>query len=224
MGPPGAGKGTQAVRVGEALGIPLISMGALIRTLFGRETEFDAQGLRITFGNNYREMIISAAERTIEELKLRGSPLGRLTMDEIRRMHDAGKLLPDEFIMSFLKHALTQIRDKISKGMLLDGVPRTVEQAKMLHYVLEAIGSHELKVVFLDVPKEECFSRIIKRAQEQPTRADQESFNVRWKEYEEKTVPLLSYYEKMGVLKRVNGVGAIEEITKRILEALKLNQ
>ncbi|MCR8487841.1 MAG: nucleoside monophosphate kinase [Crenarchaeota archaeon] len=220
MGPPGAGKGTQAIRVSEALGFPLISMGALIRTLFNRETDFDAQGLRIAFGDGYKEIIASAAKKAIEELKTRGLSWGELTIDEIHKMHDSGKLLPDEFIMTFLKAALTQITNKVSKGILLDGVPRTVEQAKMLYPVLEAVGIRELKVIFLDVPREVCFDRIVKRAQEQPTRADQESFGVRWKEYEEKTVPLLRYYESMGVLRKVDGVGAIEEITRRILDVL----
>lgn len=222
VGPPGAGKGTQALRISKALGFPIVSMGALIRAIFGRETDFDAEGLRIAFGDNYRDKISTAIRSTLEELKAKRSPLGEFTVEDLHRMHDEGKLLPDELIMTFLKHALMGIKDEISRGMILDGVPRTVKQAEMLDEVLSEVGIAKLRVVLLDVPKEECFNRIIRRAKEQPTREDYAKFDVRWKEYEEKTVPMIEYYEKKGVLIRVNGVGTIEEITERILKALGL--
>mgnify|MGYP000129568312 CR=1 FL=1 len=221
-GPPGAGKGTQATRIGNALGIPLISMGALIRTLFNKESDFDARGLKMAFGEDYKKLVISAAEEAIKELREKGSPLGNLTIRDIHRMHDEGKLLPDEFIMTFLKHAVMKIKDKISRGIILDGVPRTLQQAEMLNIVLREIGISDLKVIFLDVPKEECFNRIVKREKEQPTREDREIFEIRWKEYEEKTVPMIKYYEERGSLITIDGVGTKEEITQRILNKLKI--
>lgn len=203
VGPPGAGKGTQAKIVCAKWGIPQISTGDMLRA--------------------------AKAE-------------GRLPADLVAKMA-AGALVPDEVVIGLIDQR-TQ-HDDCKPGFLLDGFPRTVPQAKALGTMLERTG-HELDVVVaLDVPKDLLVERAVLRRTDKRTgqiyhlkysppppeaelehRADdhEEVVRKRLDTYEAMTAELLPYYEGLGILRRVDGVGSMDEVTKRVTNAIETSK
>ena len=174
LGPPGAGKGTQAQKLSEKLGIPQISTGDLFRKNIGE-----------------------------------GTPLGL----EAKRYLDSGDLVP-----SSLTNAL--VEDRISEpdaadGFILDGFPRSVEQAIALHDMLEAHATRLDAVVEFQVSEDELLSRLKDRGRADDT---EEVIHNRMKVYREETEPLLEYYRDE--LKTVDAVGPLDEVFARALRAL----
>jgi adenylate kinase len=104
--------------------------------------------------------------------------------------------------------------------VLLDGFPRTVEQAKALDQLFSEIGRQLSGVLLLDAPREELVARLNGRAiAEQRPDDTPEIIANRLDVYEEQTRPVISFYEDRGLVRRVSGVGSPSEITQRLREA-----
>nr|2CDN_A Chain A, ADENYLATE KINASE [Mycobacterium tuberculosis H37Rv] len=174
LGPPGAGKGTQAVKLAEKLGIPQISTGELFR-------------------------------RNIEE----GTKLGV----EAKRYLDAGDLVPSDLTNELVDDRLNN--PDAANGFILDGYPRSVEQAKALHEMLERRGTDIDAVLEFRVSEEVLLERLKGRGRADDT--DDVILN-RMKVYRDETAPLLEYYRDQ--LKTVDAVGTMDEVFARALRAL----
>ncbi len=199
VGPPGAGKGTQAKVVCDRWHIPQISTGDMLRA---------------------------------------AKAAGKLPPDLVAKMA-SGALVPDEAVIKLIADRTLEADCK--EGFLLDGFPRTGPQAGALDALLE---SRKLKldaVLALEVPRDLLVERAVLRRTDKRTgqiyhlkykppppdaelehRADDREDVVknRLDTYERMTAELLPYYDKRGVLKRINGVGSVEEVTQKVLAAL----
>jgi adenylate kinase len=199
VGPPGAGKGTQAKVICAKWGVPQISTGDMLRS--------------------------AKAE-------------GRLPPDLIAEMA-AGALVPDDVVIKLIDERIRAA--DCAPGFLLDGFPRTVPQAKALDRTLRDRGIQLDHVLLLEVPRELLIERAVLRRTDKRTgqiyhlkysppppgadleqRVDdrEEVVRKRVDTYEAMTAELVPYYEGLGLLKRVDGVGGVEEVTARILAAL----
>jgi adenylate kinase len=174
LGPPGAGKGTQAQKLAEKLGIPQISTGELFR-------------------------------KNIEN----GTKLGV----EAQRYLDAGDLVPSELTNQLVDDRLND--PDAASGFILDGYPRSLEQAKALHEMLERRGTDVDAVVEFRVSQDELLQRLKGRGRADDT--DDVILN-RMKVYRDETAPLLEYYS--GELKTVDAIGTVDEVFARALQAL----
>ncbi|WP_205876493.1 adenylate kinase [Mycobacterium camsae] len=174
LGPPGAGKGTQAEKLAEKLGIPHISTGELFRS-------------------------------NIQQ----GTKLGV----EAKRYLDAGDLVPSSLTNELVDDRLND--PDAANGFILDGYPRSVEQAKALHEMLERRGTDIDAVVEFRVSEDELLTRLTGRGRADDT---EEVIRNRMKVYREETAPLLDYYS--GELKTVDAVGSLDEVFARALQAL----
>jgi adenylate kinase len=180
IGPPGAGKGTQASKLSEVFGIPAISTGDIFRENVKNET-----------------------------------PLGI----EAKSYMDKGEYVPNELTNKLVRDRL-QNQDCVN-GFLLDGYPRTADQVQELDSILKETDSKLDAVVQLTADSEEVVRRLAKRAIEQGRSDDTEDvLRNRLSVYEEQTAPLISVYDSRGLLVKVDGLGEITEVTKRITEAL----
>lgn len=132
---------------------------------------------------------------------------------------DGGELVPDEVVTEIIRQKLSGLG---AKGFMLDGFPRTVEQARSLDAILSDLGVGIGAVVFLEVPDDEVARRITNR-QKLEGRADdaEDVIANRLRVYRERTSPLRDFYEGAGVLRRVEGTGEIGEIAGRIDDVLK---
>jgi len=149
-----------------------------------------------------------------------GSPLGR----EVAPILEAGHLVPDVLIERVVEQRL-RMQDTAS-GALLDGYPRTVPQARALDEVLAAGGRPIDFVLFLRVDPEELTKRLLHRAAEQHRADDNpESITERLAEYRELTTPVLDYYHGKGVpVLEIDGSGSVDEVHRRVVEALRTLQ
>ena len=198
IGPPGAGKGTQAARVALAWGVPRISTGDILR-------------------------------RAIES----GEPLGLSVADAMTR----GDLVSDEVMAELVSNRLAH--PDASQGFVLDGFPRTVEQARALDTLIEARGP--LAIVELSVPSSELLRRLSQRrvcsvcganaASSTPSSQatcpcggslvlrpddDESVARERLAVYTRATSPVLEFYKARGALRTVNGNLSEDEVTERI--------
>ena len=207
LGAPGAGKGTQAQRLAARFGIPQVSTGDMLR----------------------------AARRE-------GTPLGKRAEEYMTK----GQLVPDEVVIGLVEERLGKADAK--PGFILDGFPRTIPQADALGVVLEKLGRGAVHVVDVKVPEnvlierlggrlscpkdgasyhvkftppkvagkcDVCNTDLITRADDQP-----EAISQRLKEYHQKTAPLIDYYSKKDLLRSVDGVGDLEVVLQRVVQAL----
>ena len=180
IGPPGAGKGTQASKLSEVFGIPAISTGDIFRENVKNQT-----------------------------------PLGL----EAKSYMDKGEYVPNDLTNKLVRDRL-QNPDCVN-GFLLDGYPRTADQVQELDSILKETNSKLDAVVQLTADSEEVVRRLAKRAIEQGRSDDtEEVLRNRLSVYEEQTAPLISVYESRGLLVKVDGLGEISEVTKRITQAL----
>ncbi len=180
LGAPGAGKGTQAVRLAKDLGIPQISTGEMLRGAVSADSE-----------------------------------VGRLA----RGYMDRGELVPDSVVIEVAEQRLKQ--PDAQGGFVLDGFPRTLAQARALDAILERLGGPLQRCVALTVEEDVVVERLLKRA-ESGVRGDdnEETIRTRMGVYRRQTEPLLDYYRGSGILVEVDGDGGIDEVAKRIREAL----
>ena len=180
IGAPGAGKGTQAVKLSAAYKIPAISTGDIFRHNVKNETDLGKQA---------------------------------------KAFMDRGEYVPDSLTNDLVRDRLSQA--DAQEGFLLDGYPRTAEQVAELDSILEAAGSKLDVVVQLTADTDEVVRRLLNRAIEQGRADDTEAVIRRRLEiYEEQTAPLTSVYASRGLLVTVDGLGEVDEVTGRILEAL----
>jgi adenylate kinase len=180
IGAPGAGKGTQAVKLSAAYKIPAISTGDIFRHNVKNETELGKQA---------------------------------------KAFMDRGEYVPDSLTNDLVRDRLSQADAK--EGFLLDGYPRTAEQVAELDSILEVAGKKLDVVVQLTADTDEVVRRLLNRAIEQGRADDTEDvIRRRLEVYEEQTAPLTSVYASRGLLVTVDGLGEVDEVTGRILEAL----
>ncbi len=207
LGPPGAGKGTQAKRLVARLGIPQLSTGDILRNAVAA-----------------------------------GTPLGR----QAKALMDAGKLVPDEVVNGVIEEALDS--PEAAKGFLFDGFPRTVAQATALDEMLRRRRKKIEHVILLEVPTDVLVERLSGRQTcpvdqtpygkdnppKRPGLCDKDGAKLvvrpddmpdrvrqRMLEYLDKTALLTGYYKTRGVVRPVDGVGTVDEVEKRIGQALR---
>ena len=180
IGPPGAGKGTQATELAEAFGIPAISTGDIFRYNVKNET-----------------------------------PLGL----QAKAFMDAGEYVPDSLTNAIVTDRIQEA--DAAPGFLLDGYPRTTDQVAELDRLLDAEGTQLDVVVLITADTDEVVTRLLKRAAEQG-RADDTADVIRHRldVYAEQTAPLIDVYSARGLVVTIDGLGAVEEVTERILAAL----
>jgi adenylate kinase len=149
----------------------------------------------------------------------RGTDLGR----EAKPIMEAGGLVPDDLVVRMIDARLNQ--PDAGKGVLLDGFPRTVPQAVTLDRMLKNRGDYVAEVISLEVPDAELEARILKRAVIEGRSDDTpEGLANRLVIYHKETWPVLDYYRSHGSrIEEIDGVGDIDTITERIMEALRHN-
>ena len=180
MGPPGAGKGTQAKLVADRYGIPAISTGDIFRANVSQGTELGI---------------------------------------EAKRYMDAGEYVPDEVTNGMVRDRIDQA--DAAPGFLLDGYPRTLAQVEELDSMIKHTG-HELDaVVVLTADSDELIARLLNRAQLEGRADDTEDVIRRRQEiYLAETEPLIGVYRDRGLLVEVDGMGEVDVVSARIVEAL----
>lgn len=180
IGPQGSGKGTQGVRIAEALGIPAVSTGDVFRANVKDGTELGLQ---------------------------------------VQAIIERGDLVPDELTSAIVRDRLAQ--DDAASGFLLDGYPRNLGQVGDLDGFLESRGEPLTAVIELSVPRDESIARLSRRAAEQGRTDDnEESIATRLKIYESETAPILDVYRARGIVDPVDGVGSLDDVYERIVQAL----
>ena len=129
---------------------------------------------------------------------------------------DKGDLVPDEVTIKMLESEVD--KNPHSAGFLFDGFPRTLAQADALDAFLESKGQSITATVALEANDEILVQRLLERGKTsgRPDDQDEEKIRNRYQEYNEKTAPLMEYYQGQGKFYAVDGIGAIEEITQRL--------
>ena len=178
FGPPGAGKGTQAQRIVDRLGVVQLSTGDMLRAAIAAGSELGIQA---------------------------------------KSLMDEGKLVPDDVIIGMIADRMND--EDCKNGVILDGFPRTIAQAKALDAMFAA--GHILldQVIEIQVDEAALFARIENRAAEPgDARSDDtaEVLEQRLKVYHENTAPVLPYYRDKGQLNIVDGMQSIEEVAAQI--------
>jgi adenylate kinase len=182
LGPPGAGKGTQAKILVEAYGIPQLSTGDILRAAIAAKT-----------------------------------PLGL----EAKAIVDRGDLVSDTIVNGIVSERLDA--EDCKPGFILDGFPRTIAQAEALDQMLAEKGIALDAVIEIKAEADELVKRVINRAKESGgARADdnEEVLRKRLGVYSEQTAPLVAYYTGRGLLKPVDGMAPVDEVTAAIKAAL----
>jgi len=133
---------------------------------------------------------------------------------------DDGLLVPDSVLLQIVQQKISE--PICDNGYLLDGFPRTIPQADGLEKIMQSINHKLDYAISLSANADELIERLIKRGEESGRNDDTpEIIRNRQKIYWEQTAPLLEYYGEKGILKDVDGLGTISEITNRILEIIK---
>jgi adenylate kinase len=180
IGPPGAGKGTQAAILATTYNIPAISTGDIFRANVKNET-----------------------------------PLGL----EVKAIMARGEYVPDTLTNAIVADRLREA--DAAGGFLLDGYPRTIDQVNELDRILSEDGTALDAVVLITADTDEVVARLLKRA-EIEGRADdtEEVIRHRMSVYQEQTAPLIETYAARDLVVEVDGLGAVEDVTARIVSAL----
>jgi len=137
---------------------------------------------------------------------------------KVKSILDSGQLVSDEIVVEMVEETIS--KDDFENGYILDGFPRTVAQAEALDAILSKRGEHIDAFIALEVPELELIDRLANRGQ---GRVDDtpEKIKVRLKVYEDETSPVMQYYKDNGLYKSINGLGTIEEIQERLLNAVR---
>ncbi|WP_208432752.1 adenylate kinase [Bartonella taylorii] len=186
LGPPGAGKGTQAKMLTEEYHIPQLSTGDMLREVITRETEVGKKA---------------------------------------KAVMSSGALVPDSIVNQIVSERIDE-SDCIN-GFVLDGYPRTVGQAEALQQILQSKNMRLDAVIELSVDEDALIERMKKRVEETiaaggQVRSDDNpvAFAKRLVEYREKTAPLSKFYSERGLLKVIDGMIGITEISHMIKKCL----
>ncbi len=182
LGPPGAGKGTQAAKLVAKFGIPQLSTGDMLRAAVAA-----------------------------------GTPIGKAA----KAVMDAGALVSDEIVIGIVADRIEEADAK--PGFILDGFPRTVAQADALGVMLAGKGLKLDAVIMFDVDQSKLVDRIVKRAEEtkargEPVRKDDdpEVFKTRLVAYNRDTAIVAPYYEKLGLLRTIDGMKPVDDVAAQI--------
>jgi adenylate kinase len=180
FGPPGAGKGTQAIKIAKKYGWIHVSTGDILRSEVSQGTSL---GLKV------------------------------------KAVMEAGILVSDELLIKIMESVFR--KNNTAGGFVLDGFPRTLNQAKELDRMLEKLRTKVSLVLSLDVDEEELVMRLLKRSQDQGRKDDtEEVIKNRLVQYHKHTKPLIEYYEEKKLLKNVRGVGTIDEIFTALCKSI----
>ena len=207
MGPPGAGKGTQAAELVKKFNIPHISTGDMFRAAVKEGTELGKQA---------------------------------------KAVMDAGGLVPDEITIGIVRERLA--KDDCKKGFILDGFPRTVEQADALTNILNELGLKLSRVLNIHVPARDLIERAVGRrickqcgatyhVKFNPTQKEgtcdncggelyqrkddnEETMKNRLSAYENSTKPLIDYYKKASLYTEIDGRQPIDKVTEDLVNVL----
>lgn len=135
---------------------------------------------------------------------------------EAKKYMDKGELVPDEVVIGMIKSKFDSNSD--ASGFVFDGFPRTVDQAKALDCLLNENGSPISGMISLEVEKQELIDRLLTRGISSGRADDQDQSIIenRINVYNQKTAPLINYYEEQGKHFGVNGMGTIKEIAGRL--------
>jgi adenylate kinase len=145
----------------------------------------------------------------------RGTPLGA----RAKAVMEAGHLVSDDIILGMVREELA--KPEAAKGVILDGVVRTVPQAEGVERLLAERGRHLGAVLFFDVPDAEILARLARRrAVEQRADDDPAALATRLGAYRKQTAPVLDWYERRHLLRRIPAVGSVQEIADRVRHAL----
>jgi adenylate kinase len=127
-----------------------------------------------------------------------------------------GELVPDEVTIQMLQEEVEKNPDVA--GFLFDGFPRTLAQAEALDVFLNSKNWEVTATIALEADDEILIQRLLERGKTsgRPDDQDEEKIRIRYQEYNEKTAPLISYYQNQNKFIGVNGIGSIDEITKRL--------
>jgi adenylate kinase len=184
LGPPGAGKGTQAQRIEEAFSLVQLSTGDMLRAAVAAETEIGLQA---------------------KDIMARGD------------------LVPDEVVVGIISDRIEQ--DDCANGFILDGFPRNIAQAKALDVMLEEKAISLDAVIELAVDPDVLIGRILKRAAESvdgPREDDtEEALHHRLRVYEEQTAPVADFFAGKKILRTLDGMQDMDEVTLQIKAALQ---
>ena len=162
---------------------------------------------------------LGIAEVSTGELLRAAAKQGTALGLEARKYMDKGLLVPDEVILSLIREILDSPAGK--RGMLMDGFPRTVPQAEAVDRFLAGRKERVSLVLVLEVPEDELVRRLLARAAKEGRADDNlESIQQRLEVYHRQTAPLVAYYERQGVVRRVPGAGSVEEIQQRVRKAV----
>ncbi|MBP8158275.1 MAG: adenylate kinase [Flavobacterium sp.] len=133
---------------------------------------------------------------------------------------DKGDLVPDEVTIQMLQSEVD--KNPHSAGFLFDGFPRTIAQAEALDKFLESKGQNITATVALEADDNILVARLLERGKTsgRPDDQDEEKIRNRYQEYNEKTAPLMHYYEAQGKFHAVNGIGSVEEVTERLSKVI----
>ncbi|MCU1545627.1 MAG: adenylate kinase [Homoserinimonas sp.] len=180
VGPPGAGKGTQAARLTQSYGIPAIATGDIFRHNIANET-----------------------------------PLGI----EVKAIVDSGDYVPDSLTNALVASRLEE--EDARDGFLLDGYPRTLDQVAYLDQLLASKGQGLDAVIQLVADTDAVVARLRKRSIEQG-RVDDSEQAIRHRQdvYARETMPLIAVYRDRDLLIQVDGLGDIDDVSKRIIDSL----
>jgi adenylate kinase len=184
FGPPGAGKGTQAIKIAEKNHWIHVSTGDILRS----------------------------------EIK-QGSELGL----KVKAVMDAGHLVSDDLLVEIMESVFRKHSN--AGGFVLDGFPRTLNQAEALDKMLVKLGHCVSLVLALEVNETELVQRLLKRAQEQGRMDDtEEVIKNRLIQYHKHTKPLMDYYRQKNLFKEVQGEGSVEEIFVKLWNVIEDNK
>jgi adenylate kinase len=180
IGPPGAGKGTQASRIASHFDLSRIATGDLLR------------------------------EQVVE-----GTELGRVAKEYM----DRGDLVPDELVIAMTRDRMVEANEE--GGYVLDGYPRTLAQAEAAYRWAVARGIPFDLTLYFEIGEEELLARLAGRAREEHRSDDtEETVRHRLEVFATQTRPLVDYYQRRGILVRINAVGPVDAISEQIFANL----
>lgn len=141
---------------------------------------------------------------------------------ELKKLVSSGNFIPDRLMVRMLRKEMGKI--DFSKGVIIDGFPRNIKQVKLLDSLLGKLGVGLSHVLFLDLSEEKAKERIIKRAEKENREDDKdpEVIAKRFKEYQEKTSPLVEKYKKSRKLITIDASNGSEEVYKSVIKKLDL--
>jgi adenylate kinase len=180
IGPPGAGKGTQASRIADHFDLDRIATGDLLR-----------------------------------EQVANGTELGKVAKEYM----DRGDLVPDDIVIEMTRDRMVEAAGE--GGYVLDGYPRTLAQAEAAYRWATARGIQFDLTLYFEIEEDELLARLAGRAREQHRSDDaEETVRHRLEVFAAQTHPLVDYYQRRGILVRINAVGPVDAISEEIFATL----